>query len=47
MAKSGINIPLDVKGLQPVMVSNGIYILFGCNNSKLEVYHILKNKEKR
>lgn len=46
-SKSGINIPLDVKGLQPVMVSNGIYILFGCNNSKLEVYHILKNKEKR
>ena len=41
-SKSGINIPLDVKEIQPVEVPNGIYILFGNNNSNLEVYQIFK-----
>ena len=41
-SKSGINIPLDVKGIQSVAISNGIYILFGCNDSNLQVYKFLR-----
>ncbi|MFK8010019.1 MAG: VCBS repeat-containing protein [Saprospiraceae bacterium] len=44
-SESGINVPYDVKTIQSIKISNGEYILFGCNDSNLKIYKISKVKQ--